>query len=147
MVGDIRWRNWTVELLMKLALGDSKSQVSINGSTTVTVPTDPPDVATTAAGLLAQQTNIGVYQRNDFAVMPELGITLGYNLTRNLKATFGYSFLYWSRVARPGSQIDTNLNLSQLEATGLVGAPRPQFLWVIDDVWAQGMNFGLDYRF
>jgi len=29
----------------------------------------------------------------------------------------------------------------------LEGLPRPEFSWVTTDFWAQGLNFGLDYRF
>lgn len=79
--------------------------------------------------------------------MPELGITLGYDFTCRLRATFGYTFLYWSKVARPGEQIDTELNPSQFPPGTLVGAPHPQFVFHTSDFWAQGLNFGLEYRF
>jgi Putative beta barrel porin-7 (BBP7) len=55
------------------------------------------------------------------------GGAIGYNLTYNLRATVGYTFLYWNTVARPGDQIDTSLNLSQLDSGGLVGPARPRF--------------------
>ena len=101
----------------------------------------------TPAGLLVQSTNSGLHSRDVFAVVPELGVTVGYQLTARLRATFGYTFLYWSQVARPGDQIDLDVNPSQLTSDGLVGAPRPQFQWIGSDMWVQGMNFGLDYRF
>jgi hypothetical protein len=134
---------WSLEMLMKLGLGNTHSRVSINGMTTTTVP----DAGTTTfpGGLLAQQTNIGQYNRDQFAVIPELGVTLGCDLTCRLRATFGYTFLYWNRVARPANQIDTSV--SQLPPEAPTGAQRPAFNFATSDFWAQGMNFGLDYRF
>lgn len=140
---------WSWEAVGKLALGNNRTQVAIDGSTTVTVPIPgaPPDVAVTPAGLLAQGTNSGLHTRDVFAVVPELGVTIGYQLSPRLRATFGYTFLYWSQVARPGDQIDLDVNPSQLTSDGLVGAPRPEFRWAGSDLWAQGMSFGLDGRF
>jgi hypothetical protein len=134
---------WSLEMLMKLGLGNTHSRVVINGTTTTTVPDVGTDTFT--GGLLAQQTNIGQYDRNHFTVIPELGVTLGYDLTCRLRATFGYTFLYWSRVARPANQIDTSV--SQLPPEDPTGARRPAFNFATSDFWAQGMNFGLDYRF
>lgn len=143
------WCGWAVEGVLKVALGNTHMEALVDGSTTVTVPVPGtnPSVTQTDAGLLAQQTNIGVRERNEFAVIPELGINLGYDVTPNLRATLGYSFIYWSRVARPGDQIDTNLNLTQLPPGTLNGIPSPGFDWHVTDVWVQGINAGIDYRF
>jgi hypothetical protein len=149
LIAERRWCCWSFELATKLALGNNHARTSIDGSTTVTVPlaAGGSDVSVTPAGLLAQQTNIGIHENDEFAAIPEIGIMVGYDLTSNLRATLGYTFLYWSTVARPGDQIDTRLNLSQLEPTGLVGPARPSFPGVSTGVWMQGMSVGLDYRF
>ncbi len=141
------WRRcrWTLETVLKLALGGTRSQANIQGSTTVSVP--DPDVAISPTGLLVQETNRGSYQGDSFAVVPELGVALGYQLTPRLRTNVGYTFLYWSQVARPGDQIDLDLNPTQLQPGGLVGAPRPAFDWKFTDMWAQGISLGLDYRF
>ncbi len=138
---------WSLEGVMKLALGNNHSQVDIDGQATFIVPDGNPPVTNTPAGLLAQSTNIGRFNSNDFAVIPELGVTLGYDINCHWRATFGYTFLYWCSVARPGDQIDTSLNLTQLEATGLEGVARPQPTRALTDVWAQGLRFGLACRF
>jgi len=149
VVGKRHWCGWSLEAAMKLALGGTHSEVVIDGSTTTTVPLPGggTDVAVTRSGLLAQQTNSGTFEEDEFSVIPELTVMLGYDLTPRLRALFGYTFMYWSRVARPGDQIDTELNLTQLGPGGLVGNPRPRFRWVYDDLWAQGLNFALDYHF
>jgi hypothetical protein len=131
-------------MLMKLGLGNSHCRVVVDGMTTTTAPNGG-GTTTAIGGLLAQRTNIGTYEQNHFAVIPELGITLGYDLTRRLRATFGYSFLYWNRVARPGSLLDTSV--SQLPPEDPTGARRPAFAFSTREFWAQGMNAGLEYRF
>ena len=145
MCSNFHVERWSLEFLVKLALGNSRSLVKINGSTTTTVPGVDP--VTTAGGLLAQPTNMGRYTTNEFAVIPELGITLGYDIADRLRATFGYTFIYWSRVARPGDQIDFDVNPSQFPPGPLVGPPRPAFNLRSTDFWAQGLNFGLEYSF
>jgi len=134
---------WSLELLAKLALGSSRSEVTIDGETVTTTPGGGSTAS--VGGLLAQQTNVGHYGQDDFAIIPELGVTLSYMLTPRLHASFGYTFLYWSKVARPGDQID--LDVSQLPPDGPTGARRPEFTFLTTDFWAQGLNFGLEYRF
>jgi hypothetical protein len=132
-----RLARWSLEMLIKLGLGNTHSEVVIDGS--MIHPARSP------GGLLAQQSNIGAYERDDFAVIPELGLTLGYNITPCLRATFGYTFIYWSKVARPGDQIDLNVSLPTFPPAP--AGDRPEFSWATTDFWAQGLNVGLDYRF
>ncbi len=134
---------WSLDLQAKLGVGNTNSQVLIDAVTQTTVPGG--GSASFPGGLLAQETNMGRYERNNFGVLPEFGVTLGYDLTGRLRATFGYNFLYWPQVARPGEQID--LGASQLPPEAIVGAGRPEFDFSRSSFWAQGMQFGLDYRF
>jgi hypothetical protein len=140
---------WWFETRTTLALGDNNARVRINGQATSSTPVQggAPVVVTTPAGLLAQGTNIGTFTSNSFSLIPQFDVTLGYDLTSRLRATVGYSFMYWTHVARPGDQIDTSLNLSQLGPNGLVGAPRPAVTGTTSDFWAQGLTVGLAYRF
>lgn len=136
-----RQRCWSLELLAKLALGSTNSHVTIDGETTVTDVAG--DSVTRPVGLLARSTNSGKYQQNQFAVLPEVGATFRYRLLPRLEATIGYHFLYWSRVARAGDQIDLALDLAE----PFSGAPLPRFSFEMTDFWAQGLDFGLEYRF
>ena len=99
---------WSVELLGKVALGNISSQVRVDGSTVTTLPDGRS--ADFVGGLLAQETNIGTFQKNQFSVIPEFGVTVGYNLTRQLRATAGYTFIYWNNVLRVGDQVDRSLS-------------------------------------
>jgi len=117
----------------------------ISGQTVRTVPNA--GSATSAGGLLSQPSNIGTHEFDNFTMVPELGITLKYDITCNLQATFGYTFLYWSQVARAAEQIDTDVNLTQQPPGPVTGDLRPRTLEVENDFWAQGLNVGLEYTF
>lgn len=134
---------WSLDLIGKLGLGNTRSEVFVDGRTTSVVP--GAGSAIFAGGLLAQETNMGRYARNDFSVMPEVGVTLGYDITCRLRFKFGYRLLYWSEAARPGDQIDRRV--SQLPPEAPSGQQRPEFRLLTSDYWIQGMNFGLEYCF
>src|SRR4029453_13105386 len=72
-------------------------------------------------GYFALPTNIGSHKRTVFAVVPEVGLTLGFQLTRWASVFAGYSFLYTNNVARPGNQIDRSINPTQ--SVAWVGEP------------------------
>jgi hypothetical protein len=136
---------WSFELLSKIALGNTRSRVNIDGSTTIT----PAGGAAQqfVGGILAQRTNIGEYQQDEFAVVPELGLTVGYQLNPCWKLTAGYTWLYWSRVARAGDQIDRNLNPDLFPEEANPQADdhlQPRFHFVHDDFWAHGLRVGLE---
>jgi hypothetical protein len=139
------WRRnrWSLETLLKLGIGDTHSTVLINGWTTVVAN------GTTAGytgGQLGLPSNIGVHNSSQFSVMPEIGFTLGYDITPRLKASAGYTLLYWSNVARPGDQIDLNLDPAQFPPPTGTGI-KPAFVLHTSDFWAQGLNLGLNYSF
>ncbi len=140
---------WTLDTGVRLALGNNRQRVAIAGSSIITDPSGNPNTPQTfQGGLLAQRSNIGVYEQNEFAVIPELNAKLGYQLTDNLRITLGYTFLYWSNVVRPGEHISTDLNPALLppESTPFTGVLRPSFAFDTTDYWAQGLSFGGEYR-
>ncbi len=140
-----RRNQWSLGLLMKLGIGATHARSLVDGSTTTRTAAGT-DVD--AGGLLALSPNIARRSRDEFTMVPEVGLTLGYDITSRLQATFGYTLIYWSRVARPGDQIDRNINRSSIPNNGpTIGAPRPEPVFVFTDYWVQGMNFGLEYRY
>ncbi|WP_162273191.1 BBP7 family outer membrane beta-barrel protein [Rubripirellula obstinata] len=152
---DIGWLNrrtrgfWSLDTSLRLAIGNNKQTVRVNGSTEITDPSATPSVQTFEGGLLTQNPgNIGVFERNEFAVVPEIGATLGYQLTDHLRATLGYTFIYWSNMVRPGDHIDrdVNPNLIPPQVPPIAGAARPGFEFDTTDYWVQGLSFGGEYR-
>jgi hypothetical protein len=108
-------------------------------------------VRTAVGGLLALPTNIGHFSRDRFSVVPEIGVNLGYQLTDHLRAYVGYNFLYWTNVVRPGAQIDRVLDVTLIPNFPVPGAVptgqnRPMVPFKENDFWAQGINFGLEFR-
>jgi hypothetical protein len=145
LVGEARWGRWSVNMFGKVALGVTQQVVNINGSTLIT----PPGGTATAfpGGLLTQPSNIGHFSRDVFGVVPEAGVNLGYQLTPHLRTFIGYNFLYWNNVVRPGQQIDLVVNTNQIPPAIGGGPARPAFSFQHSDFWAQGITFGLEFRY
>jgi hypothetical protein len=118
----------------KVALGVTNQQVAFDGALTQTLTGQVTDsfgnviqtvqVNQSSGGLIFQPTS---FHRDRFTVVPEVGVSAGCQLTSYLRASLGYSFLYWSSVARAGDQT--------------TGVPKAT------DFWAQGLNVGLSFRF
>ena len=137
---------WSLEMLAKMAMGNNSSLVAINGSTDISREGDTP--VHYDEGVMALQTNIGRYHSDQFVVIPQFGVEVGYDLTCSLRASIGYNFLYWANVARAAEQIDTNINTSYFPpADNPHGDPAPLFSRQESDFWAQGLNFGLELQF
>jgi hypothetical protein len=133
---------WTFDALIRLGVGNTRQRVTIDGETSIN------GAAAEKGGLLAQNSNIGEYSRDEFSVLPQLDLTLGYQVTEQLRATFGYTFLYWSNVVRPGDHIDRRVDTAQLPngSATTVLADYPAFEFDNTDYWAQGISFGGEYR-
>jgi Putative beta barrel porin-7 (BBP7) len=140
--------NWTLDGAVKLGLGNVHETVNINGQTTITDPNT--GAMTHGPGLLAQPSNDGLHSRNEFAFLPELELTLHYQLTNQFDLTVGYTFLCITRVARVGDQVDTRVDATDLPtALNLPGAPgnRPAEVLRDTSLWAQGISGGIELRF
>lgn len=138
-----------VEMLAKVALGSTYQTVDITGNTAVLAPGRLSAVA--PGGLLALPSNSGRFHDSAFAVVPEVGVTVGYQLTDNLRFLVGYNFLYWSNVVRPGDSINPLINPTQLPSSlrfgPLFGPAQPVATFQTRDFWAQGLTLGLVLRF
>ncbi len=141
------WNRWFFGWSAKVALGNVHQIIQIDGSTTTFL-----NPGTQPGGLYALTTNIGTHTANRLAVLPEVNLKIGYDLTENLRLYVGYDFLYLSNVVRPGEQIDTRVNQTFRPVNGQIagagtGAPLPAVLFRTSDFWTQGLNFGLWYRY
>jgi hypothetical protein len=140
----------------KVALGGTEETLKINGLTSITPGALGtgliPGGNSLPAGLFALGTNSGRNTRNSFAVVPELGIQVGYYLTPRIRGFVGYDYLYWSTIIRPGEQIDRNVNRTQLPTSALFGTPlqgppRPVMAFHETDYWAHGVSVGFDFTY
>jgi hypothetical protein len=143
----VRLNRLFANLTGKIALGDTHQTVDINGVTTITTPGGLATVR--PGGLLALPSNTGHFSRDEFSVVPEGGVNVGYQATNNLRVYVGYTFLYCSNVVRPGDAIDLRVNSTGVP-TSLVppsGPAAPVFTFRGSDFWAQGIVFGMELLF
>ena len=129
---------WSVQSQMQIAFGSMHQRAAAFGASSITVPGDDPTFA--EGGVFTTETNIGQIEQDEFCVVPEAAVTLGYRVRPGMELTFGYSFAYWSDVARAGNVIDQVVGLDD-------GATRPVLAFSHSDFWIQGLNFGVSCEF
>jgi hypothetical protein len=133
--------------VVKVALGDTHQTLNVAGFSQIGAR------PVQRGGLLALPSNIGTFSRDGFSVVPDLAFTLGYQITRTVRATFGYTFLYWSNVIRSTQQVSLAINPTQIPTNPvtsgqLSGAALPlPGIHNESNFWAQGMTFGIDVRY
>jgi hypothetical protein len=102
-------------------------------------------------GLLAQGNQLGRFTRDSFAVVPELNLAFGYQITSSMSAFIGYNMIYMSRVTRPNDLI-YGQSSSALQPTspnfGSAGAAQSTFNpFPNTGFWIQGVNVGVTFRY
>lgn len=143
LAGEFEDGRWSLDLDARLSLGNHRQRVGIDGSTVITAL----GVAQSfQGGLLTQSTNIGTFERDRFALIPEFGASLGYRLHENVRVVAGYRLFFWSNVVRPGDQIDrvVNPNLLAPSVPPVAGPQRPRFAFQEDDFLGQALSFGVE---
>lgn len=143
-----------LSILAKVGLGNMNEVVTITGRSSLTDVGG--NVLSFNDGILALPTNIGVYEQDKFAVIPELDAKLIFKLTQHLEVSVGYNFIYWSTLALAGDQIETinglpAVNSSQWSYAGYgydpAGGAHPNLGEIKDSsLWLQGLSVGLTLR-
>ncbi|WP_020468411.1 BBP7 family outer membrane beta-barrel protein [Zavarzinella formosa] len=131
-----------------VALGVNEQERNIDGSTLLM--SGGRTLATLPGGVFAVSSNIGRTSQSDFSVVPEAGLSLGYQFTPWLSARFGYNFVYWNNVQRATQQVDATINPGLVPSDVSYGTPggpnRPGAIVRTSDFWAQGINFGIEIK-
>jgi hypothetical protein len=144
---ELHFGRFDVNLLGKVAVGGAHEISQVAGRTiaNTAIPINAP------AGLLALSSNSGTFTRNAFAVLPEVGVNIGFKIAERWTLFAGYTFVYWSDVARPGDQIDRNLNPNLIPTSSTYGVPggpaRPAAGIHSTDFYAHGLNVGVTFRY
>ncbi len=147
--GGVRYGRVSLDGTFKLAMGPIYEVEQVVGfKSAVASSSGFVAGATAPGGIFAQPSNSGRRTDTTFAVVPEVIVQLGIDVTKHWRVFVGYNFLYLSDVIRPGSQIDGTVNLTQLTGIGLPpGSPaRPASQFNHTDFWTQGINFGAEFR-
>src|SRR5262249_52810194 len=97
--GEHSWGHVFLFSSLKVAVGATHETVHSFGFSTLTVPGAAPTSAT--GGLLAVPGTAQLTSHDAVAFVPEVNLNVGYEFGRHLRVYVGYTFLYWSDVARP----------------------------------------------
>jgi hypothetical protein len=131
--------------LSKIAVGANNNNVIINGFNVVRSGRDRD---ANPGGVLALPSNIGRRAQQQFGIVSEIGIGLEWQPVCLWKFNLGYTWFYWSEVARALSQVDTTVDTSQLAPTNSsANCGCPGFHLHTTSFWAQGLNAGFTYQF
>jgi hypothetical protein len=145
---EYRGENFYVLAKAKVALGVTQEELRIDGASSVTAGGF---IQSVPGGLFAASSNIGRYERDVFAVAPEVGVNLGLAVSRSCRIFAGYSFTYLSSVARPAEQVDRSVNLGLIPTSPSFGTSAnpasPRAIFQSTDFWAHGINVGAAFRF
>jgi len=155
--GEARYGMFTAGTTMKLAFGNMNQRLEIQGRSGYSDLSRPnpisggPNIGSAYGGLYANASNIGNYNHDEFAFMPEINLNLGVNVTRGLTAFVGYNFLYINNIARPADQMNPIVNTATVPFNANYGAANrpnvPRQIFAQDEFWIMGVNFGLMLRY
>ncbi|GAC1487269.1 MAG: hypothetical protein NVS2B11_12920 [Acetobacteraceae bacterium] len=98
-------------------------------------------------GIFAQPSNAGRRSVDRFAVVPEVGVKLGYDLTSWARLTAGYDFIYYSSVLRPTDQIDRSFSKGLPFLQDPQSQIGPTRRARSTDFYAHGLSLGVAVRF
>jgi hypothetical protein len=144
--GDWVHGRYYVGVVGKLALGPTEEALDVLGVSTLQAKNTKP--VTVAGGLYALPSNSGRRMEEEFAVVPEFQVRGGVQLLHWARVFAGYDFLYWTRVLRPGEQVDLTIDPRQVPTDPAFKAgtaatfPRP--MNNPTTFWVQGVTFGLE---
>ncbi|MBN9517766.1 BBP7 family outer membrane beta-barrel protein [bacterium] len=150
LTGEVRRGRWFVDGRATVALGSVQQTAEIAGGQARFLANGTTGLY--GGGLYALPgANAGTFNQNKFAVLPEVGVNLGYHITPGFRVFVGYNFLYLSSVLRPANMIDPNIDAARVPNFPLPGSPaplafpRPVPQMTTTDFFAQGINFGLQW--
>jgi Putative beta barrel porin-7 (BBP7) len=148
--GEYDYKQLSFEACAQIAVGDTHQSLLIDGEQVVAAPNGT--ITRFPGDLYALPSNIGRYHRERFSVVPEVGFNVGFLVTEHLRLFIGYDFLYWTNVIRPGTQIDRNLDITEIPNFAVpgvkpLGIAQPTAPLNSTDLWAQGMTLGFELRF
>jgi hypothetical protein len=143
--GQRAWGPFSVSLIGSLALGVSHETLDVYG---YYQDFGAPFANSSGPyGIFAMPANEGHFTKNEFAVVPEGQVKLGYDLTPSIRVTVGYDFLYDSNVIRPTDQINRNIPKGQTyQQDSPTSTSSPARIFKTTDFYAQGLNVGLNVR-
>lgn len=137
LLSSVTRKGLSLKTLAKVSFGNMRQSAEARG---YTVQSYQGSSTATAGGIFTSPENIGVFQQDVFAFIPELGAKLGYKATDNIELTVGYTFMYWSAVGLAGDQIQRVIDPADTIAPPVAG-------FVDSGFWMQGVDLGATLTF
>lgn len=151
VAGTLQRGRWSLDGRVTVAFGTVFQTAEINGGQNLIFPDGSTQAV--AGGLLAiPGANIGRWTQSRFAVLPELTVNLGYDVTSRLKVFLGYNLIGLSSVVRAGDLVNPNIDAARVPnllppGTAMAVLPaQPTPTLNTSGYFIQGINFGLIYR-
>ncbi len=143
--GGASWGPVSMSVTGRVAVGPSHEVLNVSGAfqaVNFTASSGP-------QGIFAQPSNSGSRASNVLAVVPEVEIKFGLDVTPSVRLTLGYDFLFYSSVIRPGNQLNRDLPKGQVFEQGgtSVSLTSPSPLFNKTSFFAQGLSAGVTVRF
>lgn len=110
------------ELTPKLGLGVTDESVDVSGTSSASSGGTPLP-ALNPGGFLAIGNKLGDRSTDKFAVLPQLTLKVGYDLTKQVEVFVGYDVLYLSQVARASGQVSNQVGASTSPFAAFGGIP------------------------
>ncbi len=86
-----------------------------------------------------------------FEVVPEVGVQFGMQVTDAIRVSAGYNYLFMNSVARPGSQVNGNINPALVPSSSVFGSPsgpnQPLVNSKQETFFAHGVVLNLEFRY
>jgi hypothetical protein len=134
---------WSFNSLLKFGFGSLNRIAKRRGTTSTTVGID---TTTINEGLLVNNNNSGRYSDRTFGWIPELDLSLGYRISSNLDATFGYHLIAMTDAVQVSGTIDPDLAVNT-DTTPPTDPLRPSPEMRFGTFYLQGIHFGLQYGY
>jgi Putative beta barrel porin-7 (BBP7) len=143
--GGASWGPVSLSVTGRIALGPSHEVLNVSGGFQAVNFT----ASSGSQGIFAQPSNSGSHSSTVFAVVPEVEVKLGFDVTPTVRLTLGYDFIYYSSVVRPGYQLNRDLPKGQVFEQGgtSVSSTSPFPLFDRTSFFAQGLSLGVAVRF
>jgi len=165
--GEFKYNRWSVFGTGKLGIGVLHQVAKIQSVTSQTITKEysttqnnqlitATNTTTTTGngGLLFSPYDNGKYDRNQFGLLPEINVKLGYNVTDRFKITAGYDFLLVSNVLRApgqtqfipyGNQVNYSANGQNVNSNQTLQVPA--FQYNNSNLIINGLNIGAQLDF
>ena len=137
------YKNYRLDLLGKVAVGNMEQNVKVDGYTATTVGGN---TTTTGGGLFSGSGNSGSLTRNRINWVPEFNGKLSYFFSESIELSVGYRVMYWNNIVMSGDQIETTVNGTGLFGGVLVG-PEGSFNVTDTNYYVQAISFNIKINF